>query len=697
MNARTDRRAVVLLIAAVWALWVSAHAFTAPATLTPVLLDHPLASFPHWREALWRATRGAGGAVIVLVGAWQLGRACVARIAFERRLEAMLFTLAVGFVALESALLLLAGAGAYRPGAVASLVLLAAARRPAGLLRDGSSLVRWLRAEVTCRGRSIPDRVFIAIAVAALTYSAVAALAPETAYDALWYHLWLPHEWLEHGRLTDPPGEYIGLYPGGWELLNGAAMVLGGPVAARLLHFTCLPLGALAACAVARWCAPGASLPLLFALVVTPPTVMWEASTAYVDLALGWMSTLVVVAVVRRAAGGGRHWLWLGAVVAGGVVSIKHLGLVVLAVAASALFLVERKHRSPYTAAGLTALFIDGALVLALPWYARAYAASGNPVFPELYAVFGAVPDTRWSPQTQEALQRFAARFGLGRSPGALLLLPWNVVVHAAPFGGTFGPLLLILVPFAGMGSGARRRGVLVAAVMAYVLVWASPLGSFQLRFLIPLVPVLAVLAAAGASRLDEAAHRFGATGRRSVAGAVVLLLVCNLPPFIEWHERDRRGWTGWLSHVHRALPLAVILGAESDTDYLSRTVPTYRAWQRIDALTSPDSVVLTFFGGDHLYGTRARLWSDATLATDVTWGALAGDESRMLAAAARHGLTHVLFARAQLDDDEFRQLAIASPRTLQCCLELLYQDEHAVVYRFLAPSADGESDRAAR
>jgi hypothetical protein len=39
-----------------------------------------------------------------------------------------------------------------------------------------------------------------------------------------------------------------------------------------------------------------------------------------------------------------------------------------------------------------------------------------------------------------EHLQQFAAHFGLGRSAGALLLLPWNVSVHGAPFGGTFSP-----------------------------------------------------------------------------------------------------------------------------------------------------------------------------------------------------------------------------------------------------------------
>ena len=113
--------------------------------------------------------------------------------------------------------------------------------------------------------------------------------------------------------------------------------------------------------------------------------------------------------------------------------------------------------------------------------------------------------------------------------------------------------------------------------------------------------------------------------------------------------------------------------------------------------MTPPDSVILTFLGGVHRYGTRARLWSDATLATDVTWGALAGDETRMLAAAARHGLTHVLFARQQLGDPGFERLAIASAHTREFCLEPLYEDAHVVLYRFVRSIADAESARAGR
>lgn len=79
----------------------------------------------------------------MLLAAWQLGRLCLSRVTFERRLDAVLFACGVGVVALASVLLVLARGGFYRPAAVAATVLLAAAVRPVGLWSDAASLLRW--------------------------------------------------------------------------------------------------------------------------------------------------------------------------------------------------------------------------------------------------------------------------------------------------------------------------------------------------------------------------------------------------------------------------------------------------------------------------------------------------------------------------------------------------------------------------
>ena len=161
---------IVILLFVAWTLWVCSHAFVIPAALVPSLIGHSLNSFPHWPEALWRAVRGVAGAAAVLVAAWQLGRVCLRAVPFERRLDAMLVTLAVGFVALDSILLLVARAGAYRPGVVAVTVLIAAALRPVGLLRDAAGLVRLVRTRMVVRELRATDVIFIVIAVMALGY-----------------------------------------------------------------------------------------------------------------------------------------------------------------------------------------------------------------------------------------------------------------------------------------------------------------------------------------------------------------------------------------------------------------------------------------------------------------------------------------------------------------------------------------------
>ena len=152
---------------------------------------------------------------------------------------------------------------------------------------------------------------------------------------------------------------------------------------------------------------------------------------------------------------------------------------------------MRAERRTVRAAAASITLFTVVAFALALPWYARAYASSANPVFPEMYGVFGAKPDTRWSEGTQQALGRFNAKFGMGRTPRAIVGLPWSATTHAARFGGSFGPLFLVLIPLSTAGAGHRRLVPIAAGCGAYAAVWALPLGDFQLRFLVPLVSFL--------------------------------------------------------------------------------------------------------------------------------------------------------------------------------------------------------------
>jgi hypothetical protein len=528
---------------------------------------------------------------------------------------------------------------------------------------------------------STKNRVWQVISLLAILTAFVAALAPETEFDALWYHLGFPKMWLERGYLVDLPTEYVSLYPMTWELLFGVGLALGGAIAAKLLHFVCLPLTGLLTYQLTWRFVPRASPWLAVAFLVTIPTVIWEASTTYIDLALALHVGLAVYALLRFTDRHSWQWLVLAAIHLGLALATKHLALFALAIATGGLalylWLKERNLQKAIVPPFLLGLL---SLILPLPWYIRSWLASGNPVFPELFEIFGAPPD-RWDAITQRGLDNFLTRFG---SPQMnLLALPWDMTIHAARYGGSLGAVFLMLLPVLFL-LHRRSRIVpwLIFSVVIYIGLWASPFSSFQMRFLVPISPLLAVLAAEAYARLALPLRAVVINGEKLLYWSFALLLPLNLPPFTPLHEVDRVKWHGWLTHVIRKVPVAVVVGQESQEDYLTKAVPSYAAWRYINAHLPIDARILTFSGGDHFYSQRDRIWSDATIARPAVWGAADGQEQQALQKLQELRISHILFDKQQLQALEPDTLAIAKPSVLHQWYVPEYEDNRFILYR---------------
>ena len=643
--------------------------------------DLPL--LPFAGEAAARAVHAIVGALLVWLGALAAGTLLLRalRLQTTSTAEYLVFASSSGVLILSCLYYAMAAAGAYGPLAVAVSI--------AAMLLGGAAVARPAQAV------NLPDTVesdrasrpWLAVALVAMAFGLVASLAPEKEYDALWYHLNLPRLWLEAGRPVDLVHEYVSLYPMTWELVFGAGLVLGGAVGAKLLHFICLPLLASIVWSAARRYLP-TSPAVAVALTVTAPTLLWESSTAYVDLALAFQTAAASYALARYAETNERAWAVMAALQFGGAAATKHLGAIftMLALAAYVSWSWWRGS-SPIPAARRALLIGVAAALIPLPWYARSAIASGNPVFPELFSLFGAFPPERWDALTERGLDGFKSRFGIGRSWIDLLRLPWDVTVHGARFGGSIGPLFLLLVPAAWLARRHRRAvGLLSAFVAAYVLVWASPVSSFQMRFLMPIVAPAALLAAAGLDALASAAARWTPRARHGLAGLVFLIAVGNLPPFTRWHERDREGWSGFLTHVLRQSPIRVVLGRQSEAEYLRRELPAFEAWQALNTSAPPDARVLTFVGGDHFYARRRRVSYDATAARPAV-GIGRDDPDAAVRGLRRLGITHVLFDRRELTRIGGEALAIGSQPFQQAC-DVVYDDRRvwvcAIDYRRL-------------
>jgi hypothetical protein len=670
-SGRTFRGVLLLAAVAIVPWWMLSN--TLVVRLTPIGIPH----FPYAGEAAARAGAGLIGFALVWLAAMGAGRLLLFGFRWKAAspIEYVVFVSATGLLVVSFSSYLFAVFGFYTPRSVAVLlaaICLTSAAVPISIPMGDPE------APGPPRGRA--EAPWLALAATAGAFGFLAALAPEKEYDALWYHLNLPRLWLDAGRPVDQVEEYVSLYPLTWELVLGAGLTLGGAVAAKLLHFLCLPLlGALVWLAATRYvrAAPAA---VAVALVVTTPTMLWESGTAYVDLALAFHAAAAAYALARYAELDERPWAVVAALQFGGAAATKHLG-VILTLLSLALYVLWmwRHERSVWTAARRALLIGAGAALLPLPWYVRAALASGNPVFPELFSVFGASPPERWDALTEHGLAGFKARFGFGRSLVDLLALPWNVTVHGARFGGSVGPLFLLLVPAACIVR--RGRGVLIllaAAVAGYALVWASPLSSYQIRFVMPIVAPAALLAAAGFRATTDAAGHWSAHGGRLIRVLVFALAVLNLPPFTEWHERDRNGWNGFLTHVLRETPIAVVAGRESESSYLRSELPAFAAWQAINTRLPNDVRVLTFVGGDQFYARRPRIPYDSTIARPAV--SVGSDRApAAIDAMRRLGITHLLFDRRELDRLHAETLAIGSPAIQRACV-VVYEDRRVWV-----------------
>jgi hypothetical protein len=259
--------------------------------------------------------------------------------------------------------------------------------------------------------------------------------------------------------------------------------------------------------------------------------------------------------------------------------------------------------------------------------------------------------------------------------------------MRPARYGGTLGPLFLALLPLLVLVRG--KRGLRWVALLCglHFALWASPLAAFQARWLVPVLPLAAVLGAAAHSALVARLRLAGLPGEGVLRGGLALLLLLNLPFFSAYHEADRAGWKGWLTHTLHGLPLGVVAGAESRESYLERHVPTYAAWRFVDASLPADSRVLVYGGGDHFYSSRDRVGALSTLASESAL-ARSGGEDAALAGLRRLGVTHVLVDRRFLSDQGFEagatwdDFAATGPRARALWYEVAYEDARAIVYR---------------
>ena len=481
-------------------------------------------------------------------------------------------------------------AGAYSGIAAVVLTLAGLALAMSGL-RRAKEAKNESRVPEKASGLEKGLLVLIAIPVA---LAFIASLSPPTAKDTLLYHFAIPKAFVTQHSNAFIEGNIASYLALGTEMHSVWAMLLGGlwssraaEAAAGATIWAFFPLLLLVIFGWARELNVDRRWALIAVLIVTTvPTAYHVAANAYIDIALALFVTLAIYALCRWWQTLENGWLIFVGIFLGAALSAKLTTL--FAIAAFGLIILLRVRKAKDSEPdSLIKIFVSGfaALILAgliaSPWYLRTWQETDSPVFPFYMSVWrGNAPG--WDVDRSNLFQAMNSQYGGERkTPLDYLVAPWNLSVTAQPeqpanFDGVLGIAFLFGLPFLIWVLWKfdvpieAKIGVGVAAVM--FLFWLF--SSQQLRYLLPILPVLAIAIVLAAEALAKNIVGF----RQIVQGSLAVASVAGILVGAAWFLQKA--------------PLRVVLGGESRDQYLARNLDYYPYYQTLNTDTPADAKV---------------------------------------------------------------------------------------------------------
>jgi hypothetical protein len=164
-------------------------------------------------------------------------------------------------------------------------------------------------------------------------------------------------------------------------------------------------------------------------------------------------------------------------------------------------------------------------------------------------------------------------------------------------FDGVLNPLLILLPPFAFMNKSLSRDKLLFLVFAVFVIITATFLDHIRIRYILPAIPVLCIMAVMGFSNISSWMMNRPNNLRYALIAvflaAVIMLLGQNALYMKNYYQR--------------IAPWNYVTGKESRDDFISRHVGSYPAMQYINKSTPEHAKVrLLFLGRRGYYLNRA-------------------------------------------------------------------------------------------
>ena len=499
-----------------------------------------------------------------------------------------------------------------------------------GLLALGVPGLLLLRGHLPARGTGFSrlETLLLVLIAVALLFDLSEALSPPGDGDSLAYHFALPKKFIEAGRIIFEPRAIDGAVPLLTQMTYVPALALGGEKALTLWVFVSgWAAGAMLFVLSRRHLSRPWSLALLVAFM-TVPAVVYGAGSGQVEVRIALFVMVAAFAVARALETGFIRYAVLAGLATGFFVATKYLGLL-FAVAAGLVLLARRG----WFVRGL--VYSLAVIIVGSQWYVWNWWHTGDPVFPVLFDLLGNADSYFWDGEHQSVMATY-----LNDELGVPVNLWWLI---AYPFKATlaglqsfestrtgFGPLVLLLAPFAGASLWVCRerikenRELVVYALIAvlFYTIWFYSSPTQRIRHLLPVLPLIFITVSVAAERF--AAHR---AALKPLIAAFALTIILQLGGHALFSMKSVRYMTS----------------GESRDQYLARTVSWYEAVPWINANLGAGDKVLSMVRWYVYLLDVPYYWAHEQTQSLVHLLPGAKDAGLFFRQARAQGVTHVL------------------------------------------------------
>jgi len=536
----------------------------------------------------------------------------------------------------------------------------------------------WQRVTSISWERFTPRNITLgAVIVGVILINFSGALAPSTSFDALVYHLAVPHIYIQHHRIIPLPYNLYSNFPLTGEMLYTLAMLLYNHILAHLIHFSLGLLTMLALFSFARRYFTQKTALLASCIFYTTPYVVHLSTAALVDLTLSFFIILGLYALINYFTSKKNSWLVLSALNCGFALGTKYTAILLsFALLLTGIILkmaIEDRERFS-SIMKKVALFSLIAIGVASPWYLKNIVFTGNLVYPFFYKIFGG---RYWNEFNAQRWMEHLRAQGLGY--GNLknyFKLPWAATMEARSFGsGLIGPFFLIFAPcLIFFKRFDKIIKYLIVYCILYFIFWA--LSQQYIRSLIPCLPFLSLIVAYLVSDF------LSPTGKRHFFRIILSIVAIALLFNLFWVI---------IPQVY-VNPLKVVFGLESKEEYINRDFPPYSVMNYINQNLPPSSKIL-FIGETRTFYCKRPFITDTAFDTTVIveWVHSSSDVPELLKKLREEKITHILYNKREAERLE-RQFSYFNWKEkediekyryfINNCLKLLYAKNEVYLYR---------------